>query len=115
MKVFLTAIPEVDSKLLTEIHKILTGIGGPIEYQDLGVTNLTGYLPVIPEIKDALEADEFDFSTVIKFGTILKFKRDIPHEDILVLLTKKRLGTPIKEFKTWFSYFDRSYKRRMTC
>jgi hypothetical protein len=106
MKVFLTAIPEVESKLVSEVHKFLVSIGGPIEYVDSGVTDLSGYSTIIPEIKDALESNEFDFSTVMKFGQIVKFKRDIPHEDILVLFTKKSLGPPIEEFKIWFSYFD---------
>lgn len=106
MKVFITATPEVNPKLLSEIHKFLSGIGGPIEYHGLGVSDLSGISTVFPEIKNLKDLDELDFSKAIKFGQILKYKRDIPHEEALVIFTKKRLGAPIEEFKTWFSYFD---------
>ncbi|SDD64779.1 hypothetical protein SAMN04488104_10446 [Algoriphagus faecimaris] len=106
MKVFLTGITEVEPKLLDDIHKFLSRIGGPIEYHNLGVSDHSGFKTIFPEVKDFDAQDEFDFGAAIKFGQLLKFKEDIPQEDILVVFTKKELGAPIEEFKTWFSYFD---------
>ncbi|TFV94489.1 hypothetical protein E4S40_10735 [Algoriphagus kandeliae] len=106
MKVFLTGVTEVEPKLLIDIQKFLSKIGGPMEYQNLGVSDLSRYKTIFPEVKDFDTQDEFDFGAAIKFGQLLKFKEDIPQEDILVIFTKKKLGAPIEEFKTWFSYFD---------
>jgi hypothetical protein len=105
MKVFLSAIPEVDPKLLQDTQKFLSKIGGPIEYQNSGVLDLAPYIHTFKEFENIEKLDELDFSTAILLGQRIKFKLEISYEDVLVIFTKKKLGAPIEESKSWFSYF----------
>jgi hypothetical protein len=106
MKVFLSAIPEVDPKLLEGTQKFLSKIGGPIEYQNSGVLDLAPYIHTFKEFEKIEKLDELDFSTAFLLGQRIKFKLEISYEDVLVIFTKKKLGVPIEESKSWFSYFS---------
>ncbi len=106
MKVFLSAIPEVDPKLLEDTHRFLSKIGGPIEYQNFGIIELSPFATFCPAFRNIEEWDEIYFSDAIHLGQVIKLKFDISQDDILVIFTKKKLGSPIDLSKSWFSYFN---------
>lgn len=106
MKVHLTAIPEVDPKLLKDTLEFLSKIGGPIEYKDLGILELAPFSKTFKEFENIEKLNEISFDTAILLGQRVQFKFNIPDEDFLVILTKKKLGSPIEEPKSWFSYFS---------
>lgn len=106
MKVFITATPEVQQNLTKQIHGFLSKVGGPIEYYDLGVSDLEKVSSVFPEIKNLENLDQLDFDMAIKLGKIIKFKQDLPVEDILAVITTKELGIQSESIKSWFSFFD---------
>jgi hypothetical protein len=106
MKVFITATPEVNPNLTKQIQGFLSKVGGPIEFHDLGISNLEGVSSIFPEIKNMEDLEKLDSEMAIKLGKIIKFKQNLPEENILALITTKELCIPSDWTKTWFSFYE---------
>lgn len=106
MRVFITATPEVNPVLTKQICEFLSKVGGPIQYYDLGVSELEKVSGIFPEINNLEALEMLDFEMAVKLGKIIKFKQDLPYEDVVALITTKVLGVPSEMIKVWFSFYD---------
>ena len=102
MKIHITGTPEIKKKQISEIVTFLNKSNGPLEFSSLeNITNES----IQTYRKDEPEKN-IDFIDINNICKIYRDSNPVPAEDILVVLTNRKMLCEYVTIKNWFSFFS---------
>ena len=102
MKIHITGTPEIKKKQISEIVDFLNKSKGPLKFSSL--ENITD--ESIQSYRTDEHRDVIDFYDINKICEIYRDSNPIPAEDILVVLTNRKMLCEYVTIKNWFSFFS---------
>lgn len=106
MRIQVTGTPEIKQKQIKEIVAFLNRTKGPLLFNQLKTINDDSLQAFANQYWNGDRTRPFDFENVNSICNLYRDENTIPKEDIVVVLTSRRILCEFITEKHFFSYFD---------
>lgn len=106
MRIQVTGTPEIKQKQIKEIVDFLNKTKGPLLFNQLKTINDNSLQNFADQYWNGDRTRPFDFENVNSICNLYRDKNTIPKEDIVVVLTSRKILCEFITEKHFFSYFD---------